>query len=173
MAGQKTRRRLLAATALGVSLLGLGAGPTAATLYLPGGTTVAKVLGTASVDTRTVCKTVYVIGATTPTVKVTLGGKTHTIDVSAFAKAAVKVCVDIGVDAAVVVNASVDTHDVLCPAVRGNVFVGASVTSGRIFVSVSGVDHHGLPRKVDTNALHLLPAGTSVDVPLLLVVCDP
>lgn len=62
------------------------------------------------------CKTVYVIGATTPTVTVDLGGKTHTIDVSALAKAAVEVCVDIGVDAGVVVNASVDTRDALCPS---------------------------------------------------------
>lgn len=173
MAGQKTRRRLLAVAALGLGLLGLSAGPTAATLYLPGGTTVAEVVGVASVDVKTECKTVYVIGATTPTVKVTLGGKTHTIDVSAFAKAAVKVCVETGVDAAVAVNATVDTHDVLCPVVNGNVLVGASVNAGRIFVSVSGVDHHGYPRKVDTNALHLLPAGASADVPLLLVVCDP
>ena len=173
MAGQKTKRRLLAVAALGVSLLGLSAGPTAASLYIPGGATVAKVLGIVSVDTKTVCKTVYVIGATTPTVKVTLGGKTHVIDVSAFAKAAVKVCVDIGVDAAVYVNATVDTHDLLCPVVKGNVFVGASVNAGRIFVSVSGINHHGYPHKADTGSLHLLPAGTSVDLPLLLVVCDP
>lgn len=173
MAGQKTRRRLFAVAALGVSLLGLGAGPTSATLYPTGGTTVAKVVGVVSVDTQTICKTVYVIGATAPTVKVTLGGKTHTIDVSAFAKAAVKVCVEIGVDATVKVNASVDTREVLCPVVRGNVLVDASVNAGRVYVSVSGVNHHGYPHKVDTDSLHLLPAGAAADVPLLLVVCDP
>lgn len=172
MAEQKTRRRLLAVAALGVGLLGLGAGPTAATLYLPGGMT-AEIQKAVTVENKTVCKTVYAIAATTPTVKVTLGGKPHTIDVSAFARAAVEVCVEVGADAAVEVNATADTREALCPVVEGSVHVGASANAGRIFVSVSGVNRHGLPHRVDTNSLRLLPAGAEADVPLLLVVCDP
>lgn len=164
-------RRFLASAVLGVSLLAAAAGPSNATGLPVVSTVTAEVLGVVNLDTKTVCKSVMVIGATTPTVTVTIGGKPHTINTAAFASATVKVCVQVGLDATVAINADVNLADRLCPVVTGDVAVSASVSGGGIFLQVSGVDPHGKPLTVSTNKLHLLPAGTAVDVPLLIVVC--
>lgn len=171
---KKITRRLLASAALGVTLMAVAAGPSSATYGLPGASALtAKVLGIVNLDTNTTCKTVLVLGKTTPTVTVTIGGKPYTVNTSAFATAAVKVCVQVGIDATVAINANVNLGNPLCPVVTGNVAVSASVSGGGVFVRVDGLDHHGKPLTVTTNKLHLLPAGTAADVPLLIVVCDP
>lgn len=167
-------KRILLAGIFAGGVMAIGAAPAAATGSTPGlGGVSVDVEKDLSVETKKVCKTVYVIAATAPSVTVTIGGKPTTIKTDAFATASVTVCVDIAATASVDISAKVDTHDPLCPIVTGNVSAGASATGGGISVEVSGLDKNSKPLTISTEKLHLFPAGTDADVPLLLVVCDP
>lgn len=170
---EKGKRILLAGIFAG-GVMAIGAAPAAATGSTPSldGASV-NVEKDLSVETKKVCKTVYVIAATAPSVTVTVGGKPTTIDTSAFATASVKVCVEISATASVDIWVNVDTRDPLCPIVTGNVSAGASATGGGISVEVSGLDKYTKPLTISTEKLELLPVGAATDVPLLLVVCDP
>ncbi len=177
MSSKRTmRKRALSVGVLCASALAMGAAPGFATD--PPGTSglTASVVGTLQVDQKTVCKSVLVLAKSTPTVTVTIGGKPHTINTGAFVSGEVKVCVQVGAAADVVITATVDTSNPLCPigaSVTGNIHVGASVNGGGVFVQVQGISKDGKPLTVTTDKLQLLPAGTEADVPLNIVVCDP
>ncbi|MGI8683666.1 MAG: hypothetical protein ACR2MO_00925 [Acidimicrobiales bacterium] len=169
-------RRALSVGVLCTSALAMGAAPGFATGTPGTGGTTVLVAGTVQVNQKTVCKSVFVLAGSTPQVTVTIGGKPRTIDTSAFVSGEVKICVQIGADAAVVITATVDTSDPLCPIganVTGNIHVDASVNGGGVFVQVQGISKDVKPLTVDTEKLHLLPAGAAADVPLLIDVCDP